>query len=239
MLPVIRKVLAKNPTRRYPSARALGSALGLVRTMSVPARLAAPEDKKGPLPALLSALNPRDATIRMSLDDIKAGDPSLRRAIPVLLNALEGVRDLNPEDERLAELLAESEASAPASFEGAPPGEAGRDAPSVSFRGSPGSIGILIEALREKDGSVRAKAARALGGLGPAAREAIPLLLGALEDREAHVRWDAARALGRIGAAAAEGLAAAVNDKDPVVRQIAADALKRIIRRKREIKAAD
>jgi HEAT repeat protein len=172
-----------------------------------------------------------DATIRLSLDDIKAGDPSLRRAIPMLLNALEGARDLSPEDERLAELLAEAEASLPGSLEGGPSGEAQSGAPSVSFRGSPGSIGILIEALREKDGSVRAKAARALGGLGPAAREAIPVLLGALEDR--------ARALGRIGAAAAEGLAAAVNDKDPVVRQIAADALKRIIRRKREIKAAD
>ena len=60
------------------------------------------------------------------------------------------------------------------------------------------------------------------------------MLLDALRDREAHVRWDAARALGQIGAAAAEGLAAAVNDKDPVVRQIAADALKRIIQRKRE-----
>ncbi len=105
--------------------------------------------------------------------------------------------------------------------------------------GSPGSIEILVEALKEKDGNVRSKAARALGGIGPAAKEAIPVLLEALRDREAHVRWDAARALGQIGAAAAEGLAAAVNDKDPVVRQIAADALKRIIQRKREAHSAD
>jgi HEAT repeat protein len=105
--------------------------------------------------------------------------------------------------------------------------------------GNLGSIAILIEALREKDGNVRAKAARALGGIGPAAKEAIPVLLSALQDREAHVRWDAARALGQIGAAAAEGLAAAVNDKDPVVRQIAADALKLIIRRKRENQSAE
>ena len=34
MLPVLRKVLAKNPARRYPTARALASALALARTMS-------------------------------------------------------------------------------------------------------------------------------------------------------------------------------------------------------------
>ena len=109
----------------------------------------------------------------------------------------------------------------------------------MSFVGNAGSVAILVEALREKDGSVRAKAARALGSIGPAAREAIPVLLDALQDREAHVRWDAARALGQIGAAAAEGLAAAVNDKDPVVRQIAADALKKIIQRKRTSQSSE
>ena len=243
MLPLFRKALAKNPARRYPSARALASALGLVRTMSVPAPLPIQEAGKGPLPALLSALNPADATIRLNLEDIKAGDPSSRRAIPVLIHALDGLREEERvEDARLGELLGEPAPPAPVPIGdqgGSPAEEPPPSHPSVSFKGSPGSIAILIEALREKDGTVRAKAARALGGIGPAAKEAIPVLLGAIQDREAHVRWDAARALGQIGAAAAEGLAAAVNDKDPVVRQIAADALKRIIRRKREIKAAD
>jgi serine/threonine protein kinase len=242
MIPLFRKVLAKNPARRYPTARALGSALALVRTMSAPRHLPAAEASKGPLPALLSALNPLDATIRLNLEDIKAADPGSRRAIPVLLHALEGRRDEAGSDDRLlADLLAEVEGGEPKepSWPLSSPGAYGAAPAAVSFKGSPGSIGILIGALQEKDGTVRAKAARALGSIGPGAREAIPVLLGALQDQEAHVRWDAARALGRIGAAAAEGLAAAVDDKDPVVRQIAADALKRIIRRKRETQAGE
>ena len=228
MLPVFRKALAKNPARRYPTARALASALGLARTMSGgPSRLAPMGAAQNPLPVLLGALNPIDATIRLDLAEIRAGDPGLRRAIPALLHALNTDRE-RAEEAPLAELLGDRHDPDPVRV--GPEGEG----PTVSFVGSAGSVAILAEALRERDGSVRAKAARALGSIGPAAREAIPVLLDALQDREAHVRWDAARALGQIGAAAAEGLAAAVNDKDPVVRQIAADALKRIIQRKRK-----
>jgi serine/threonine protein kinase len=254
MLPVFRRSLAKNPARRYPSARALAAALGLARTMSgEPARLTPPRvTGKEPLPALLGALNPVDATVRLNLEDIQRPvDPAIRKVIPLLLHALESPPEPPPDDAALAELL-ESEGRREQGQGEQGQGEQGQGetggpsagggeatAPAVSFVGSPGSINVLIDALQEKDGSVRSKAARALGGIGPAAREAIPVLLGALQDREAHVRWDAARALGQIGAAAAEGLAAAVNDKDPVVRQIAADALKSIIRRKREIQSAE
>ena len=240
MLPVLRKVLAKNPARRYPTARALASALALARTMSgAPPRMPPKADDHEPLPVLLGALNPVDATIRFDLADLKPTDPANRRAIPVLLQALEGIGDTPaPEEAPLEVLLEDDVLPEPVNF--GPEGNgAGDDEAPVTFVGNPGSIAILIEALREKDGNVRAKAARALGGMGPAAKEAIPVLLTALQDREAHVRWDAARALGQIGAAAAEGLAAAVNDKDPVVRQIAADALKLIIRRKRENQSAE
>ena len=193
-----------------------------------------------PLPVLLGALNPVDATIRLDLADLKPRDPANRRAIPVLLHALEGTGDApGPQEEAPLEVLLEHDVlPEPVTF--GPEGNGAReDEVPVSFVGNPGSIAILVEALREKNGNVRANAARALGGIGPAAKEAIPVLLSALQDREAHVRWDAARALGQIGAAAAEGLAAAVNDKDPVVRQIAADALKLIIRRKRENQSAE
>jgi serine/threonine protein kinase len=266
LLPVFRKVLAKNPARRHPSAKALASALGLARTMSgPPARLAHQSAEKPPLPVLLSALNPVDATIRLNLEDIRSRDPSVRRAIPLLIDALEKAgepepredaprenaprenapredapREDAPREDSLLDLLGASEVPSPLELSILSGGDEAFDAPPIlSFVGSPGSIAILVEALKEKDGNVRSKAARALGGIGPAAKEAIPVLLEALRDREAHVRWDAARALGQIGAAAAEGLAAAVNDKDPVVRQIAADALKRIIQRKREIHSAD
>ena len=241
LLPVFRKILAKNPARRHPTAKAVASAFALARTMSgTPARLGPKGLEKPPLPVLLSALNPVDATIRLSLDDIKSADPAARRAIPALIDALQRAREAALE-EPLAGLLGETPLPAPVEvspgLEAA--GEAKNPPPILSFMGSPGSIEILIGALKEKDGHVRSKAARALGGIGPGAREAIPVLLDALRDQEAHVRWDAARALGQIGAAAAEGLAAAVHDRDPVVRQIAADALKRIIQRKRESQASD
>ncbi|HEY5907159.1 MAG TPA: HEAT repeat domain-containing protein, partial [Vicinamibacteria bacterium] len=244
LLPVFRKVLAKNPSRRHPSAKALASALGLARTMSgAPARLVNKTAEKAPLPLLLSALNPVDATIRLNLEDIRSGDPNARRAIPLLIDALDkarGAREHAAEDDSLLQMLGAADVPPPMDFSSLSSRDDGFGSPPIlSFVGSPGSIEILVEALKEKDGNVRSKAARALGGIGPAAKEAIPVLLEALRDREAHVRWDAARALGQIGAAAAEGLAAAVNDKDPVVRQIAADALKRIIQRKREAHSAD
>jgi hypothetical protein len=47
------------------------------------------------------------------------------------------------------------------------------------------------------------------------------------------VRLDAAQALERMGSAAQEALAAAVHDEDLVVRQIAAEAVIRILKRKR------
>ena len=239
MLPVFRKALAKNPARRYPTARALASALGLARTMSgAPSRLTPKLPDKNPLPVLLGALNPIDGTIRLDIAEVRAKDAGMRRSIPALLHALNAAEDrARTADAPLAELLGRGRDPEPVRVG---PEAAGQgEGPTVTFLGSAGSVAILVEALRERDGSVRAKAARALGGIGPAAREAIPVLLDALHDREAHVRWDAARALGQIGAAAAEGLAAAVNDKDPVVRQIAADALKRIIQRKRKHQTAE
>jgi serine/threonine protein kinase len=109
MLPVFRKALAKNPARRYPSGRALASALGLARTMSsTPPRLAPKEPEKDPLPVLLGALNPIDATIRFDLADLKARgtDSGSRRAIPALLHALKGARKKEDEETPLLELLA-------------------------------------------------------------------------------------------------------------------------------------
>jgi hypothetical protein len=213
--PILRKVLAKSPDRRYASAQELGAALGIARSKSNLSPRLAPMPEPAPLPALLGALNPVDATVRMEAPKGLAPDPAARRAIPALLHALDG--------------SAAPSAPAPPAL---PKPQASSAPPSRKV--ARGSVAVLIEALKEKDRSVRSKAARELGGIGPAAREAIPVLLDALRDSEPSVRWDAARALGQIGAAAAEGLAAAIHDKDPVVRQIVAEALKRIIQRKRE-----
>jgi len=86
----------------------------------------------------------------------------------------------------------------------------------------------LVRALNDVDGSVRWRAAVALGQLGPSAAEAARPLAEALEDPEETVRWEAAKALGRIGPGAREAvpaLAAALGEEDEVLRDAAAAAL--------------
>ncbi len=95
-------------------------------------------------------------------------------------------------------------------------------------------LAVLIGALKRKDERDRVQAARELGGIGADAGRAIPVLLEVLRDREVKVRTEAARALERMGPAAQAALSASLRDEDPVVRRIAAGALARILRRKRE-----
>ncbi len=61
--------------------------------------------------------------------------------------------------------------------------------------------------------------------------KAIPLLRAALKDREWSIRFAAASALGRIGPAAKEALPALwplLHDEDPIVRDAAREAIKKI-----------
>jgi serine/threonine protein kinase len=97
----------------------------------------------------------------------------------------------------------------------------------------PEPVAILIRALKSEDRGDRARAAQALGGMGGDATHAIPVLLEALRDRVGEVRDNAAAALERMGPTAQAALAAAVKDSDPIVRRIAAEALARILKRKR------
>ena len=87
----------------------------------------------------------------------------------------------------------------------------------------------LIAALSDRDDGIRAKAAEALWGLGPDAREAAPALAGLLSDPNPGVRLNAAGALGATGPdAAAAGVAplrGTLSDPDPYVRAQAADSL--------------
>jgi len=74
-----------------------------------------------------------------------------------------------------------------------------------------------------------ANAAVALGGIGPAAAEAVPALIAALGDANKNIRESAAWALGKIGPAAAEAvptLIAALGDADKDVRSKAVVALR-------------
>jgi HEAT repeat protein len=60
-------------------------------------------------------------------------------------------------------------------------------------------VAALTESLKDDDAFVRRDAARALGDIGPGAREAVPALTtSARKDKNTHVRQAAADALKRI-----------------------------------------
>ncbi len=67
-------------------------------------------------------------------------------------------------------------------------------------------VSALIHKLKDKDTDVRWRAAYALGRIGPAAKEAVPVLIATLKDKE--VRTNAVFALGEIGPAAKEAVPA-------------------------------
>jgi HEAT repeat protein len=87
----------------------------------------------------------------------------------------------------------------------------------------------LIDQLASDEGAARRRARVALGAQGAAA---VPALIRALrESRNAHVRWGAVKALGQIGdARAIPALVAALEDGDPDVAWLAAEALRRFER---------
>ncbi|HET7293365.1 MAG TPA: serine/threonine-protein kinase [Vicinamibacteria bacterium] len=66
LLPILRKSLDKDPTRRYPRARSLVEALRLARsTVGLADATPATDASHEGFSALLGALNPRDATVRL------------------------------------------------------------------------------------------------------------------------------------------------------------------------------
>jgi serine/threonine protein kinase len=208
VVPILKKALAKKPELRYSTARGMAVALGVARNAARGPQLPPSHVPHEPLPALLEALNPLDKTIRIPAP--KAPDPAAPKAIPVLIHAL--ADPSRPADDTIPPAI--------------PPGETPKETEPIA---------VLIQALRAPDKHDRARAARVLGGIGADARAAIPVLLEVLRDREAIVRFDAAKALEKMGDAAREALSEALQDDDEVVRRIAAEALARIIRRKREM----
>ena len=59
----------------------------------------------------------------------------------------------------------------------------------------------LAERLKDEDAIVRARSVRALGMIGPAAKEAAPAIAEALKDEDADVREAAREALAALGGA--------------------------------------
>ena len=83
----------------------------------------------------------------------------------------------------------------------------------------------LVEALKDKEWTVRQSAAEALGKIGPKAEAAVPALAEALKDKNSVVRRIAAQALAQIGLPAVPALAKALQDKETDIRLLAAVAL--------------
>ena len=89
----------------------------------------------------------------------------------------------------------------------------------------------LVITLKSEKVAERAAAARILGELGAAAKDAVPDLQAVLGDADKDVRRCAARSLGDIGKASKPAVAAlgkTLKDQDAQVRQAAAYALGRI-----------
>ena len=92
-------------------------------------------------------------------------------------------------------------------------------------------VASLINQLRNESADVRRAAARALGQMGSAAKDAVPHLVELLKDTHAYVRRDATRSLGWMHSAAKDAvphLVELLEDPDPGVRKAAADALGQI-----------
>jgi HEAT repeat protein len=87
------------------------------------------------------------------------------------------------------------------------------------------TIPELIQQLSSNDYQIRQRAARRLGNLGLAARDAVPALAKALHDPMPDVRGPAGKALGQIGTPAVPALIEALRHKDNGVRDRAARAL--------------
>ena len=84
----------------------------------------------------------------------------------------------------------------------------------------------LIDTLSSKDGSIRQKARRSLVALGQPAVSSLTCILH--NSKLDHTRWEAAKTLSAIGdSRALPALVKALEDRDPDVAWVAADALRK------------
>jgi serine/threonine-protein kinase len=90
LVPVLKKALAKRPERRYARARSVVEALRLARSASgLEDEPPADRRRTEGVPALLGALNPRDATVRLDPELVRAAlSRASHEAMAVLVAAL-------------------------------------------------------------------------------------------------------------------------------------------------------
>lgn len=179
---------------------------------------------------LIKQLESKDSDVRRAaVKSLAAKKKEAGSAAPALVKALKEDRDLYVRRfaaQALGEIGADPAVAGPALTEAARSNRREIADAALTSLGKlgPGAVPALVEVLKKREvrggkpkgksrepvhdasATLRAKAAQALGNLGPDAREAVPALIEALQDPD--VRTDAATALGNIGPDAKEAISA-------------------------------
>lgn len=162
------------------------------------------KEAKVAVPALIQALNDPDRQVWAQAISILANlGPDAEPAIPKLLEQFATKKGGRQRDIRQAMLRASFALS----------------------RIGPKALPSLLDGVKSDDPGLRAGCAKALGGMGPAAKEAIPLLVANLRLMGEDERRETIDALGLMGRDAAKPLAEALGSGDANVRSGAALAL--------------
>jgi HEAT repeat protein len=168
-------------------------------------------EKLGPaakeaVPALLKVIDDPDKQVwSNALAALAAIGPDAKDAIPTLLSILKSGRDRPQRFRERGQMVVR--------------------AAYALTRIGPVAIPPLIEALGTDDPGLRAGAAKALGGMGPAAKDAVPALVENLGIQDTEVQRETVEALGSIGAEARPKVVEALQASEARQRSSAALAL--------------
>lgn len=215
------------PNVRERALAALGD-LGSGAAASVPAMVEAYRDRRVDFPDLARALRSlgaaAQAALPVLLEGLASQDGSHREAAaealgemgPAAASAAPGLATLLHDPAHGRPLGTDRFLRKPSLFERALAWAAGQEEEEPQAGEETRAV---LEESRAR--SVRQSAARALGGLGPAAGEvAVRALAQALSDRDCYVKRNAAEALARLGDAAAAACPALLESlEDPEVRE--------------------
>jgi len=197
------------------------------------------EDKPKTIPELIKELESEDKFVkRKAAEDLGQMGAAAKSAVPALVRAIED-RDQQVwfhSVMALARIGPDAEEAIPALVAALDTSKnpRGRDAMrrQVWYRTAYalGRIGAaampsLLKALDDEKTSVRSGAAKALGFVGPAAKEATPQLVARLNDSESEVRQQSAEALSQIGPMALPQLIPALSAPETSTRAGATLAL--------------
>lgn len=194
--PSIDKLVEQLASRDLPTRREAAYQLSHLGKAAKPA-----------LPSLLKALDDDDKQIwSYAIAGIAEIGPDAQEAVPVLIDRLDGRKSRGRGRERDIR-------------QGVM-----RTAYALSRIGKP-AVAPLIDALGQNDVTLKIGAARALGGMGSTAKEAVPALIKNLADPQDPVRDETTQTLALLGADAGPALVTALQDSDARRRAAAATAL--------------